>query len=656
MSLPSSFSKSQKSMFWLVLVISITCFAASAHGQLASPDMGKPDVYQAQIGECQRLSMGEMAQAASLAQSLLSRKDLTPYATIMLTDCLAHAKVVANDFKGATETESRALHLLETSNMPDSVQANIFSNAGGIFQTAGDTGRAATLFHQALAKSVNLPVAKIATLMNIGTLYADVLNDPVSASSYFRQAYELSKSIGQEDVYIDFAYGNTLLDANHYDEALRMLDRVAVLAKGKEIYAGVNGRANIARAKILLTKGDTQQARQLLTNAVSTQRQLNDAQGEAYALVALGNLQLQDKNNAEALASAQRIMDLGQKAHAWQIQVDGMHLAVSVNAALGKTAEALAMAQRVNELEVSQLKAENTRSLAGYETQLKDQTVQLQNEQLQAQAELQALRIKRERQSRNLLIGILLLLVSVGGAFLLYQRRIGRKLHLLSTTDPLCGLLNRREVARILNESRRNLNPSSEDRTGLFLIDVDHFKLVNDKYGHDAGDRVLLELSSRFCTVCRPDDLVARWGGEEFLIGAWRLTPQKAARLAERLRAAAEAEPIQIHEGVSITVTVSIGFAFYPFFPATTESTWRQSVYLADRALYSSKHSGRNAWAGMWGTPGAEGIPMQTIHDDPELAIANGWIEMKSNKNLVWRIASNPVDPKAHAPHLRTKS
>jgi diguanylate cyclase (GGDEF)-like protein len=618
--------------------------------------MGKPDVYQSQIGECQRLSMSEPIKSSALAQSLLNKRDLTPYATIMFTDCLAHSRLVASDFKGAIAIESHALSMIDKFNMPDSVRVNILSNAGGMFQAAGDTDRAAALFRQALAKSENIPPAKISALINIGTLYEEELDDPASADSYFRQAFDLSKSIGQEDPYIDFAYGENLQHLNKNEEALQMMDRIAFLAKDKEIFAGVNARANVSRAKIMLAKGELQQARELVTNAIAVTRKLDDPVGEAYGLITLSKIQLQDKKNQAALSSAQRALELGQKANVWQIQVDAMHIAVDANVAMGKTAAAFAMAQRANEKEVSELKSQNTRSLAGYESQLKDQTIQLQNEQLQAQAEIQTLRIKRTRQTRNLLIGVLFLLVSVGGAFLLYQRRVGRKLHLLSTTDPLCGLLNRREAARILNSSRRDFEPTTEDRTGLFLIDVDHFKLVNDKYGHDAGDRVLTELSSRFCTVCRPDDLVARWGGEEFLIGAWRLTPQKAARLAERLRAAAEAELIQIHEGVSITVTVSIGFAFYPFFPTATESTWRQSVYLADRALYSSKHSGRNAWAGMWGIPGAEDISMQTIHDDPEQAIANGWIEMRSNKNLVWRIASEPVDPKAHAPHLRAKS
>jgi len=646
----SCFNKFRRPVPKFIAVVFLLCFAAFSHGQLPSPDMGTPDRYQSQIGECQRLSMAEPAQAASLAQEFLSKNGLTPYATTMFTDCLAHAAVVAHDFKTAAATENRALLMLDKSNMPNSVQVNILSNAGGMFNAMGDTERAIMLLRQALGKSKGLPAARIAALMNMGSLYQDVQDAPHSADAYFQEAFDLSRSIGQEDVYIDFTYGDNLLRLKRYDEALQIMDRIALLGKDKEIYAGVRARADVTRAKIFLAKGNPQQAHKILNRVIPAEPRLSDPEGEADAFITLGQIQLQEKNDHAALSSAQCALNLGQKINSERIQLDAMHLIVSIDSAAGKPVAALAMAQRANAMEVSELKAQNVKSLASYESQLKDQAVQYQNEQLRAEAELQTLRIKRARQSRDLLIGLLVLLVSAGSVFLLYQRRVSRKLHELSTTDPLCGLLNRREAARILSEYRHTPGLAAVRRTSLFLIDVDHFKLVNDKHGHDAGDHVLTELCARLTAVCRPDDLVARWGGEEFLIGAGNLTFQEATGFAERLRIAVESEQIQLPDTIPITVTVSIGFASYPFFPSVANSTWKETIYLADRALYSAKNSGRNAWAGMWGALKTAGVSIRTIHDDPEQAVANGWTEVSTNKKTVWHMALEPTDLRANDP------
>ncbi|HEY0307673.1 MAG TPA: diguanylate cyclase [Acidobacteriaceae bacterium] len=623
--------------------------AASASAQLASPDPGTPDIYQSQIGECQRISMGEPAKASAFAQSFLSKSSLTPYATIMFTDCLAHAKAVANDFKGAVAIESRALQLLDSSHMPEPVQVNIFTNAGGMFQAAGDYERATELFRLALAKSKNLPAAQIAALINMGVLYQEIQSDPLSADPYFHKAFDLTRSLGQEDPYIDFDYGDNLLLLKRYNEALQMMDRIAVLAKDKTIYTGVNDRSNVDRARIFLATGDLKQARRFIKLAYSPTRRENDSDGEVSYRIALSNIHLKEKNPEAALSSAQSALKLGQKLDSKKAQLDAMRLIVSVYSAMNRPAAALAMEQRANAMEVDELKNQKVRNLALYESQLKDQAVQLQNEQLQAEAEIQGLSVKRTRQSRNLLFGILVLLVGGGGAFLLYQRHVGRKLHTLSTTDPLCGILNRREAGRLLSTHRHTPDPINGRRTALFIIDADHFKSVNDKYGHDAGDRVLTELSARFAAVCRPDDLVARWGGEEFLIAAWRLTPPEAAGFAERLRLAA-AQPVQLTDRESIPVTVSIGFVLYPFIPTGADGAWREAIYLADRTLYAVKHSGRNAWAGIWGTPQASGIPLRTIHDDPDQAQASGWIEVSSSKPLLWQSDSAEQGmPSAHS-------
>jgi diguanylate cyclase (GGDEF)-like protein/PAS domain S-box-containing protein len=124
----------------------------------------------------------------------------------------------------------------------------------------------------------------------------------------------------------------------------------------------------------------------------------------------------------------------------------------------------------------------------------------------------------------------------------------------------------------------------------VLLFDIDHFKRVNDTYGHGAGDRVLREIARRCRTLIRGSDLIGRWGGEEFVV----MTPETpiggAETLAERLREAIAEAPVTLDSGESIPVTVSVGVAGYQPGDAELEAMVRR----ADAALYRAKAKGRN--------------------------------------------------------------
>jgi len=158
------------------------------------------------------------------------------------------------------------------------------------------------------------------------------------------------------------------------------------------------------------------------------------------------------------------------------------------------------------------------------------------------------------------------------------------KLEELSTTDALTGAYNRRkfndltlaEVERV----RRYGHPLS-----LLILDIDHFKRVNDTHGHEAGDEVLVVLAGLLRAGIRATDSLARWGGEEFVVLSPDVTLEGEAELAERLRAAAAA-----HDHVSVgTVTVSLGVAQHR--PGETPD---ELFARADEALYRAKDGGRD--------------------------------------------------------------
>lgn len=160
----------------------------------------------------------------------------------------------------------------------------------------------------------------------------------------------------------------------------------------------------------------------------------------------------------------------------------------------------------------------------------------------------------------------------------------------LATHDALTGLLNRREFDRLINEE---ILRASRFRRGfgVILLDIDHFKLVNDTHGHQAGDAVLVHIARVLATVCRGTDRVARFGGEEFAILEPEADEAAAAESAERIRTALEELPCPLQGPADpIRTTLSAGVAAYPNNGDGCESLLRE----ADRALYEAKSLGRN--------------------------------------------------------------
>jgi diguanylate cyclase (GGDEF)-like protein len=181
-----------------------------------------------------------------------------------------------------------------------------------------------------------------------------------------------------------------------------------------------------------------------------------------------------------------------------------------------------------------------------------------------------------------------------------------------SLTDPLTGLHNRRFLLQRLPldaaaslrrhaEARRQGRPPPADADLLFfVIDLDHFKQVNDLHGHAAGDAVLSQVRERLVEAFRQADHLVRWGGEEFLI-AVRDTPRaRAAELAERVRRVVERTPFRLPDGRELRRTCSVGFAAFPLVGEQPDALdWAAVIDVADAALLGVKRGGRNGWMGV---------------------------------------------------------
>lgn len=165
--------------------------------------------------------------------------------------------------------------------------------------------------------------------------------------------------------------------------------------------------------------------------------------------------------------------------------------------------------------------------------------------------------------------------------------RAHKSLARMATTDSLTGLFNRRHMIALTEKELARHNRKPINLT-LMLMDIDHFKQINDEYGHDIGDRVLDAVSHLLKCSMREQDFIGRWGGEEFLAILPETDVDQAVAGAERIRQAVQAQAIE-SDGKKIGVTLSIGITQY-----RAEEALSNAIARADHALYKGKSAGRN--------------------------------------------------------------
>lgn len=201
-----------------------------------------------------------------------------------------------------------------------------------------------------------------------------------------------------------------------------------------------------------------------------------------------------------------------------------------------------------------------------------------------------------------------------------------------SSRDPLTALYNRRHFQEFmrthLQVEKRGAGTSGEEIVGaLFLIDVDHFKHVNDTYGHAAGDAVLKMIADALREILRETDMIVRWGGEEFLAFLPAIPRSGVEEIARRLLTGISSTVID-YQDTQISVNVSIGFAPFPLVPGTHALPWERAVNLVDMALYLAKAHGRNRAYGVRGFANFEKTSMEAIEQDLERAWRAGFVDL----------------------------
>lgn len=464
---------------------------------------------------------------------------------------------------------------------------------------------------------------RIAEIYNRQTLYAQALEQIDSAEALMRAA-GLDEMYGPE---IKFLRAVTATEQGAYDFAFELYSELE-----REIQN--DPQWNYLQTSVLNNLGDlairTQRFEagiQVLSEALALAEQTNDVLGEALIRFNLGYIDVHLGQIETGLEAMRAVVD----------EARGKWSNSEFEELLGEYADALTLANRhkqANEI----LTEQRTLRENVFNTELQKNVTELQNlydskdkahqiELLQRQNELSDQLLENKRQKQViLLLGVIVALLLTALAFYLYRaahrsnqalKQANAQLADQSLRDPLTGLLNRRAMQQELQLQQQE---KIERADAMILLDIDHFKRINDHYGHSAGDEVIKAVSQRLVAICRDHDKVIRWGGEEFLIYLKDTDREALPRFVSRLLKAIAGSPITTEKG-ELTVTATAGFISYPFVDAAqAQLDWEATLQLVDKALYAGKVHGRNQ---AWGIVGLK-VPYSEVHKvlDTDLAQA----------------------------------
>jgi diguanylate cyclase (GGDEF)-like protein len=207
------------------------------------------------------------------------------------------------------------------------------------------------------------------------------------------------------------------------------------------------------------------------------------------------------------------------------------------------------------------------------------------------------------------------------------------QLRIQAEIDPLTGLANRHHLQAVMAA-----RPGACLEGSVYLIDIDHFKAINDRFGHAGGDAVLIEIARRLRATLRDEDLVVRWGGEEFLVLVRPLPAGEAEALAQRLLCVLADVPVSYEER-TVPITASIGYGVFPLRSHAAhagpgheapevEVKWERAVALADSAMYLAKAHGRNGACGIRRIDAADAAAVEELGRNLEAAWHDGRVEL----------------------------
>ncbi|MBR7793255.1 diguanylate cyclase [Undibacterium sp. FT147W] len=527
------------------------------------------------------------------------------------------------------------------------VRMRLHSAFGSAYYITGNFAASLQHFLEALRLTDELTTRKIENRMYkleaIAKLYS-VMKDPEKALVTIDEAFSLSplSRSPKTAASLNISQGIALSALHRNKEAAEAYKRALKLANEAGLVAmAVTSLINISDYYLIMNQ--YRQAENYARQALKEAETLKDKQSITIARVNLGfSLAGQGKisQGVELINDVVTyFIDSDQKPDAEAVL--GEQAAMYERAGMYK--EALQTVRRQQELSNELFRSDRAKAVAALQEQFHSEQKQKQIELLAKENDLKDADIRNHRlQQIVTLLGAIVTVLVVAFLFLLYRRvkrinlqlrEANSQLEFHAIRDPLTGLYNRRSFldmmkARMAQAEADRRDAQENNPDCLILLDIDHFKQINDGLGHAIGDAVLMEVAHRLRKVVRDTDMVLRWGGEEFLVFSPKSSPSQSAGLVERLLQAVGAEPIMAGDK-EIQVTVTAGFIALPFSDVPESAFgWEKVLQIADMALYLGKANGRNRAYGISHLLVSPEIALPVLETDLSTAIANGMVEL----------------------------
>lgn len=617
---------------WFEILVGAVVYA----GAMVSASASAQTALEKEISAVtERAYLGPREALYTLAKIQASHSPLSTRHQALVYEQLSHAKFRTNDFSGAL----RAAILLEglgKQQRDKSIEClGVLSQVYpywkmGKIQTAYELARRAEHCSTS-ADNTSLRAKALVTK-------AEVESEERQAQAALRtveEAVRLSNA-AHDDALLFMATKTQIslaLSSNDIPLALMAVDRLLSPIM-RSIYPERLVRAKGLEFAVTSAAGLTLRANLAMTERIRLMRQLQLDEALGKTLVDYSDFQLKGNRYADAEALSKQALTLESvladepvanmahlnhaiaRIHLGHVE-EGKEEVEQIFKSTGNRAELLvylpkyvAALTRVGDVDASvqvaalQQQIESEEAL--YRAKEKSEA-QRQIDTLAQLSEMKALEAQNERKQRKMWLivaGIsaigLIALVGLYGRLRVVNRLLresNRQLYTSSNRDLLTGVFNRRYMesyVSTLSRDSADCNTTHSPKGGLvLLIDIDNFKQVNDTYGHAVGDQVLEVTAARLSALFRDDDIIARWGGEEFLALLPTTPVSEASGIAERILRAVSAGPIVV-SNTSLNVTISVGVCSLRLQLKDREMNWKEVVHIADQSLYLAKQRGRN--------------------------------------------------------------
>lgn len=541
-----------------------------------------------------------------------------------------------------------------------------------------DAPTARKLVYQAndVAATTNDIFLRVKALVSVGLIEAED-GHPEQGLKPIEQAVVLARAANDRDALILAlkAQASTQADLHRFDDALASVDALMATARHRGLpiqlaraaltendIASRAGRAARAQAALreavtiletlhadealprVLTRladatirsGDYAEARRLSDRAWNLAAAVHDTDEQSRAEFELGLSDIYLGNLAPGQQGAERALAHFRNQDTYLPMMLNYGQALAVAGAADAALKVYADAGTIS-LVAWRKSQEHAREsvIRAVEMQKKEQ----ENEALNRQNEVRRAELRSERNMKNMwwVLSLACALGCVTSAFLYRRVRVSNRtlrtlnaaLYRQSTTDALTGLRNRNFFYEYIGTQRAGTSGACAIGGAFYLLDIDHFKSINDTYGHAVGDTVLRAVADRIANCAGAVDLLIRWGGEEFLMFMPEADAARATDAAAALLAAVSAQPVTV-DGHVIDVTVSIGFSVSPMGCDGAPLTWEKYIHIADLALYLAKAEGRHRGYGVVGPRDWAASTLRLVEQDLKTAALANVVTLRS--------------------------